>query len=149
MLTCYRFFKELRNCDMHRGGIADQRLMDAYTLFTTVSTPAGLGVAEVPAHIVPVLDAPARISLRGVVGFTGMLFKIIATLDAELSRSKLAEKPFIEKWKAANPHKRMLSSVQKKRAKQIKKLANNARFPEPSDAHKFGDWLNQLGLSQF
>lgn len=149
MLLCYRFFKELRNCSMHGGGIANQRLIDAYNYFSAVATTASLGVSEVPAHSAPAINTHTRLSLRGVVGFTGILFKIIATLDAELSRSKLAERHFVEKWKAANPHKQMLSSVQKKRARQIEKLADNAGFPEPSDANKLGNWLNHLGLSQF
>ena len=89
------------------------------------------------------------ISLRGVVGFTGILFKIIATLDAELSRAKPAERPFLTKWKDTHPAKSMLSSDTNKRAKQIKRLTDGAGFPEPSNPNKFGNWLNQLGLTHF
>jgi hypothetical protein len=146
---CYRYFKELRNCTMHRGGFASQSLVDGFSNFSTVATPSGLGVKEVPRHDVPILDVMIRPSLRGVVGFTGILIKIIVTLDAEFSRSHLSERAFVSKWKTANPHKKMLSANQAKRAKQIKKLAENARFPVPDNVHKFGDWLRDRGLSQF
>jgi hypothetical protein len=149
MLLCYRFFKELRNCDMHGGGIADQRLIDAYNRFLPVATPAALGVAEVPAFIPPIADERVRISLRGVVGFSNIVLRIIATLDAELSRSKLSEKPFLAKWKLAHPLQRMLSAKPKKRNSQIKRMANRAGFPKPSKTNKFGDWLSQGGLTQF
>jgi len=149
MLLCYRFFKELRNCSMHGGGTADQHLMDAYRDFAAVSTTALLGVSEVPEHSAPAIKTQTRLSLRGVVGFTNILLKIIATMDAELSRSKHSEKHFVRKWKTANPHMRMLSSDKWKRARQIKGLAKNAGFPEPSDANSLGDWLSTLGLTNF
>jgi hypothetical protein len=149
MLLCYRFFKELRNCSMHRSGIANQRLVESYQNFFAVATTVRLGVSEVPKHSVPVINTHTSLSLRGVVGFTGILLKIIATLDAELCRSKLSEASFVSKWRAANPNNQMLSSVQKKRARQVVKLTCNAGFPEPSDALKFGSWLNQVGLTQF
>jgi len=149
ILLCYRFFKELRNCDMHRGGVADQRLIDAYGQFSAVATPALLGIDEVPVHDVPVMGSRTKISLRGVVGFTSLVLKIIATLDAELSRSKDSETPFIRKWKAANPHKKMLSGKPKKREQQVKKLAIKAGFPNPEHANQLGDWLAKRGLSQF
>jgi hypothetical protein len=149
LMLCYRFFKELRNCSTHRGGIANQRLIDAYSHFSAVATTAGLGVSEVPEHYAPGINSHTRLSLRGVVGFTGILFKIIATLDAELCRSKRSEQLFIKRWTVANPHQSVLSSLQKKRVRQVKKLACNAGLPDPSGAHKFGNWLNHLGLTKF
>lgn len=149
MLRCYRFFKELRNSDVHRGGIADQRVIDAYTQFAPFATTAALGVPEVPEHTPPVVGAPVRISLRGVVGFSGLVLKIIATLDGELSRSKAAEKALIVRWKAVHSNKKMLSATPLKRQKQITKMANGAGFPKPSNATKLADWLSKEGLTQF
>ena len=126
MLRCYRFFKELRNCDMHRGGMADQRVVDAYNQFAPVANTAKLGVAEVPQHTPPVAGAPLQISLRGVVGFSGLVIKILATLDGELSRSKAAEKALIARWAAVHPKSKMLSAKPLRRQQQITKMGNSA-----------------------
>jgi hypothetical protein len=149
MLLCYRFFKELRNCDMHAGGIADQKLVAACAQFQAIATPAGLGVSEVPAHTAPALGIPVKISLRGVVGFSGIIFRMLATLDAELSYSKLAEASFIRKWKATHANQRMLSARPDKRKTQVERMAHYAGFPKPSNPQGFGNWLTQLGLTQF
>lgn len=149
MLLCYRFFKELRNCNMHGGGIADQRLIDAYDQFTLIATPSKLGVVEVPIHTVPTLGVRVKVSLRGVAGFSNIVLKIIATLDAELSRAKQAEELFIERWKRKYPDPRMLSSKSGRRRTQIRHLAEHAGFPVPTDLHAFGNWLSTLGLTQF
>lgn len=87
MMRCYRFFKELRNTDMHGGGLADQRVLDAYARFSPMATAAALGVSELPEHTAPILGTAVRLSLRGVVGFSHIVLKVMATLDAELSRS--------------------------------------------------------------
>jgi hypothetical protein len=117
--------------------------------FSSVATPASLGVKEVPFHEVPALGSPVKISLRGVVGFTSLALKIIVTLDAELSRSKESEMPFIKRWKASNPHKKPLPGTLKKRARQVQKLAMKAGFPKPEDANQLGNWLAGIGLTQF
>jgi len=149
MMLCFRFFKELRNCDMHRGGIADYRLVDAFNLFHSVATPSLLGVSEVPCHVVPLLNKPVKISLRGAIGFTAIIFKIIATLDAEFCRSDASKKPFIDKWKMAHKSCRTLPSDRKKRAGTINTMAANAGFPLPTDPNKLGEFLKVLRLTQF
>lgn len=146
MLLCYRYFKELRNCYMHQGGISNQKLIDAYNSFSSIATPSKLGVKEVPMHYIPSIDTVTRLSLRGTVGFVGILLKIIITLDAELSRAKMSEKSFIEKWKAANPHIVTLSYTPKTRVKKINGMLERAQLPAPSDHVKFADWLKQLRL---
>jgi hypothetical protein len=149
MLRCYRFFKELRNSDMHRGGMVDQRVVDAYNQFAPVATAAKLGVTEVPQHTTPVVGTPVQISLLGVVGFSGLVIKILATLDGELSRSKAAEKALIARWTAVHPKNKMLSAKPLRRQQQITKMANRAGFPKPSNAAKLGNWLTKEGLTQF
>jgi hypothetical protein len=149
MLLCYRFFKELRNAEMHRGGIADQRVVDAYAAFLPIATPAALGVPEVPAHTVPSLGSAVEVSLRGVVGFSGLVLKIIATIDAELSSALPAEKALMVRWKRIHPNKRMLSADATKRENQIIKMANRAGFPKPSSPTKLANWLSAKGLTQF
>ena len=89
---------------MHGSGIADQRLVDAHATFIPVATPGALGVRRYIYISAPILNAPIQLSLRGVVGFSHIVLKIIATLDAELSRSKDAEKPMAAKWALQHPH---------------------------------------------
>jgi hypothetical protein len=149
MMLCYRFFKELRNSDMHGGGIAEQRLVDAYTQFSAVATTADLGVLEVPIHFPAAIGTKAKLSLRGVVGFSHIVLKIIATLDAELSRSGSAEKSFVKKWKLTNPHRVSLSSGTAKRENKVKRLVKKAGFPKPAKPDAFGDWLKQEALVTF
>ncbi len=149
MLLCYRFFKEQRNCEIHRGGVADQKLIDAYNQFSLVASPASLGVAEVPIHTAPLIAKPIKISLRGVVGLTDIVLKIITTLDAELCRSKDSEPPFITKWKTIHHTPKTLSKVPKKRTRQVEDLAKEAGFPKPRDPMQLGNWLSSKGLTRF
>jgi hypothetical protein len=69
MLKCYRYFKELRNCQIHNGGLADQKAVDAYTEFYPVSSAASLKTKEGIEHFPVVLGDKTQVSLRGVVGF--------------------------------------------------------------------------------
>ena len=43
LILCYRYFKEIRNAQVHSGGIANQTAVDAYNAFLPVSGKAGLG----------------------------------------------------------------------------------------------------------
>jgi hypothetical protein len=149
MMLCYRFFKELRNSDMHGGGITEQRLVDAYTQFSPVATTADLGVSEVPIHFPAAIGTKAKLSLRGIVGFSHIVLKIIATLDAELSRSESAEKSFVRKWKLTNPHRVSLSSGSAKRENKVKRLVKKAGFLKPAKPDAFGNWLKQEALVTF
>ncbi len=149
MMRCYRFFKELRNSDMHGGSIATHRLMDAHAAFVPVATTALLGVPEVPVHLPPVLGEPIRLNLRGTVGFSHIVLKIIATLDAELSRSKDAEKPMAAKWARKHPKATMLPGDRKRRGKQIQLKVRLAGFPNAKNPNNFGDFLDDLGLVHF
>ncbi|MDB6063982.1 MAG: hypothetical protein JWR26_190 [Pedosphaera sp.] len=149
MMLCYRLFKEIRNSDMHGGGVAEQRLVDAYAQFSTVATTADLGVSEVPVHFPTAIGTKAKLSLRGVVGFSHIVLKIIATLDAELSRSESAEKYFIRKWKLTHPYRLSLSSGSAKRENKVKQFVKKAGFPKPAKPEALGDWLKQKALVFF
>lgn len=98
-LLCFRFFKEIRNCLIHNGGCADQKCVDAHVAFLPVATASALGVKECPNHIAPTLDQNVKLSLRGVVGLTDIIRRLVVTLDSELARSSKAEAVFIERWR--------------------------------------------------
>ena len=147
MLKCYRYFKELRNRLMHGGGIADEKLMSAYAAFEPVANPQALGVAQVPAYEVPVLGSRTRLLLRGAVGFTHIVFKIMATVDAELSRTLASEASFVAKWRALYANPERLVDEPRKRDNRINWMMHNAGFPRPQQHDLFSTWLISRSLA--
>ena len=90
MLKCYRHFKEVRNCLIHNGGVADQRMVDAYLDFLPVSSASALRTKESIQHYPAVLGETTRLSLRGVVGFCDIVLRMMITIDAEISGSSIS-----------------------------------------------------------
>ena len=99
-LKCYRYFKELRNDIVHQGGRAGKWTVDTYNAFKPIATPVGLGVKEVPLHLpVSVEGQQVRLHLRGVVGFSDILRRLIITIDCEFLRSDAAGPLLVERLK--------------------------------------------------
>ena len=71
--------------------------MSAYQAYTLLSA-SDLNVAEKPVLSPVSLNKPITLSLRGVIGFSDIVLRIIATLDAEFSGSPLAEREFRDQW---------------------------------------------------
>ena len=107
-MLCYRFFKEARNCYMHHNFVASQKLIDAYNAFLSIATCNDLDVSEVPIILPPTLGQRVQLNLRGVIGFSQLIIRIIIITDINLLRSKAAEKEFIDR-KPADWHCRTLS----------------------------------------
>lgn len=91
LLKCYRYFKELRNCFMHRGRKCDGKLYGAQSEFIPVATKAGLGMSFIPEHKVYAQGDSIELSFHGVLGFTDVILRIVTTIDIELSKSIQAE----------------------------------------------------------
>lgn len=131
LIACYRFFKELRNAQVHNGGLATKEAVAAYKAFAPVSGRAALGMKGILVHD-PVAEGQAiTLHLRGVVGFCDILFRMMVTVDAELSRSHQAEgvleaalKQVTRRTLSSNPHRRHLQLLNHIRA---------ARLPKPMD----------------
>lgn len=117
-MLCYRFFKEARNCYMHHNFVASKDLVDAYNAYIPFATCNDLNVTEVPIIILPVLGHRVKLSLRGVIGFSQLVRRIIIITDINLLRSKAAEKEFMDrkpiKWNC-----RTLSSDATRAERQI------------------------------
>jgi hypothetical protein len=142
LLHCYRFFKECRNCLAHNGGIATAKAVESYLQFSTVAHPASLGVTEVPAHNKTILGDPIRLDLRGVVGFSDIVLRIVVTLDAELSRSVRAERHFKEQWLRCNGRRYTLKTASAdERARQVQRLVAKLRLPRPLHTAALETWL--------
>ena len=105
LMHCYRVFKEARNCYMHNGSIADDRLKNAYDAYLPHGNTTDLCVSEVPAFYEPIPDKPLKVSLRGVVGFSYILIKILVSLDSELLRASMAEKEFLNRYRETHVDK--------------------------------------------
>ena len=123
-LLCYHYFKELRNCLIHKGGIADHKCIDAYAAFSPVATPAALGMRECPQHVPPTLNNPVGLSLRGVVGMTEVVLRLVVTLDSQFARNRRAETVFLTAWQQvyATKPKPMLPAGADQKRKRMRHL---------------------------
>lgn len=102
---------------------------------------------EVPTHEAPVLGNPIKLHLRGVVGFSDIVMRIVSTLDAELSRSIKAEKHLKSQW--MKRHGRRYSVKTKDsvaRSKQIQRLMKRLDLPMPKRTIELEQWLRAQQL---
>lgn len=131
LLICYRYFKECRNCIVHNNRIADQKTVNAYLQFVAIAKPENFDIKEVPQHILTEIDKPIRLSIRGIVGLSDVVRRMIATIDAELARSESAEFEFLARWKKKIPSKIQLSNDENRKRKQIMSYVLSLGFPSP------------------
>lgn len=126
-MLCYRYFKEARNCYMHKNCLVSKALIDAYIEFLPIATLTDLDVSEVPIVSPPTLGNPVRLSLRGVIGFSQIVQRIIILSDINLIRSIAAEKELVKRaprnWK-----KRTFSANQTAAKGQANSYARKAGF---------------------
>jgi hypothetical protein len=142
LLRCYRYFKECRNCLVHGSGLAGIKLVRAYNEFLSVATPAKLDVEEVPVHEGVVLGKPIKLHLRGVVGLSDIVLRMVSTIDAELSRSVAAEQYFISQWIALHGRRYTLKTNDSEaRSRQIRRLMGKLQLPKPKDTKALDVWL--------
>lgn len=145
LIACYRYFKEIRNAQVHSGGIANQAAVAAYQAFQPVSGKGDLGRKGELVFDPVVLGQPVALHLRGVVGFTDVLIKIMVTVDAELCRSEKAEAIFEKEHRLANA-KGTLSANPKRRNEQAGKRCIAAGYPRPRNAEAIYNFLRAKKL---
>lgn len=147
LMKCYRVFKETRNCYMHNGSKADARLISAYTDYIPVATTTDLCVSETPEFFQPILGYDIQISLRGVVGFSYVLIKIMVSLDAELLCTSDAEKEILVRYKNKHTDKdghfilRTLKPDLDSAHKQVKRYIQQCGFALPQTADDLTNFL--------
>jgi hypothetical protein len=140
MMLSYRYFKEIRNCEIHHGGVYDKKAQEAYEAFLPTSDKKSLGMKG-DLFFEPVTQgARVKLHLRGVVGFCDILLRVIATVDAELSRSSLAEVPF-KMWMIATKHPKVLSGNVHRRNMQVTERCRAAGLPRPQDVEAAYEFL--------
>ncbi len=130
LMASYRFFKELRNSQIHNGGIVDRKAVNAYRAFAPVANKAALGMKGVLVHD-PISEGDKiKLHIRGVVGFCDILFRMMITVDAELCRCIKAEDILEARFKGTKRHY-LLSGNPQRRRMQINDLCRAARLPKP------------------
>jgi len=146
LMLAYRYFKEIRNVEMHSGGVASQAAQDAYTAFVPYSDQRGLGLKGELAFEPVIAGSPVCLHLRGVVGFCDILLRIIATVDAELCRSRKAESVLRHYLAASEYRQMMLSGDPKKRRGQVVTRCTRAGLPRPKDPEAIYQFLRAQRL---
>ena len=142
LFLCYRYFKELRNCYMHNGRKANSKLVDAHSNYIAVAVPQNLDVSECPESYPVVGGESIKISLRGVVGFSSILFKIILTLDNELMVAAVAEeKEFIPRWSSKHTPIKTLKPDVSSAEQQVSRYVNQCGFSKPMDLSTMRSFL--------
>lgn len=143
LLTCFRYFKECRNCLAHNGGVCDTKLETAYNAFSAVASRASLGLKEVPAHSALKANDPVVLHFRGVVGLCDVVLRIAATVDAEMTRSAKAEQVFIRYWREL--HGKRVYTLKPKsaaaRSSQIKRYISKLDLPKVNATVKIEQFL--------
>ena len=145
-LKVYRFFKECRNSIIHRGGKTDRRTVDAYN--ATIGLSAGdLDVEEVPEmHAVSAIDENVRISLRGVVGFSQIVLKLVEVMDAELIKAEKSIDCFVNQVKEFTPYPNTLPHETHKAEKRIEGIMRSAGFLPPKHSAAFVQLLRDKAI---
>jgi len=146
LMLCYRYFKECRNCYIHNGRYGTKALQRAYSAFQGVADPSLLGVNETPQHFPVSVNEPVQLTLRGVAGFGDVLFRLVATLDAELSKAKAAEMVFVARWQQAVSQHVRQSHKQSTRTTQLRKVMRAMRMPDPNEEVLLESFLVSRGL---
>lgn len=145
-LKVYRFFKECRNSIIHRGGKTDQRTVDAYNDIVGI-TAADIDVAEVPEMFtMSAVDETVKISLRGVVGFSQIVLKLVEVIDTELIKSEKAIDCFVKQVKEYTPYAYTLSQDTRISEKKIIGIMRRSGFLQPKHSAAFLHLLRNTGI---
>lgn len=144
-MKIYRYFKECRNCIVHRGGLTTQRVIDAYADIVNY-TPQDLNIKEVPQIILNNINDSIKISLRGVVGFSQIILKIVSTFDIELIKSNTSKAYFVGQLKSQNSHPLVLPILGSKIIRTICSVIAKARFIKPLDPMSLLPLLQQENI---
>jgi hypothetical protein len=140
LLLCYRYFKELRNSQIHNGGKASDKAAEAAREFAPVSTKAALGMKGELIHHPIVKGSDIVLSLRGVVGFCDILLRMMITVDAELSRSLSAE-AVLETAIKATKLDTTFSSNPQRRHMQVIRCCKSVGLPKPANVEAMRQFI--------
>lgn len=144
-LKIYRYFKECRNCIIHNGGIADNKLNEAYCEIECL-TPSDIDVIEFPQLSRATEGEILNLNLRGIVGFSQILLKIVATLDIEFIKSDNALTYFIDQVKHFNHIGICAPSNFQKKKNLTEAIAKRAHFIKPEFSEDLCNLFKSNGI---
>lgn len=143
LLVCYRYFKELRNSFAHNGGRISQRQMDAQAALSNSIVNGKIGKVNAPDfYSAPSVGDPAKVSYRGVIGFTEVVLHILATYDSILSKTPLVE---VELKSALRPDKGTWPTDERGKARRFIKIFDPNKFPKFSPTPAMVSFLKSEG----
>jgi hypothetical protein len=145
MLLIYRYFKEVRNALVHAGGLATAQLVKAHQDLQKVTTKSAR-LKEIPEHYPPAAGQPVEFSLRGVIGLTAVVLRLVMTIDAELSQTQVAEDEFVQRFRDRYGTV-VLPGGQPQRSRRVRLLTKNLGFPEPKSVQKIDELLASEALT--
>jgi hypothetical protein len=150
-MIAYRCFKECRNSLMHGGGIASDMCAAAYDRYKPLSK-SDLAAAEHPEMHSIVAGARIGLSIRGVVGFSEVILKLIATLDAELARTRGAEAELLAQWQTVigdKSNRPTLPTSKNRRKERIRMLVGKLGLPKPEQTGELETFLVERNLVSY
>lgn len=128
-MLMYRYLKAARNSFMHGNCIASQWLLDEYSAYSAVANINDLDVTEVPVIIPPVLGQKVHLSIRGVIGFSDFMQRILTISDIFLLQTKAAEEEFVTR-RPSNIIPTLSTNINRAK-EQIGQLCVSAGFLRP------------------
>lgn len=139
-MLLYRVFKEFRNCYMHNNRLASHRLISAYNDYQPIATPRGLDITEVPVLFAPSLHEPVKLSIRGVIGFSCFLQRILIISDLYLLQTKAAEEELINR-KPISWSTKTIGGNTAKQQSHVKRYVSSCGLLKPNYSNELKDYL--------
>ena len=111
----YKYFKSCRNCCAH-GNRTFSKIAETNYGAIKLMTKEDCGVKEFPQITETVEGNPLKLFLRGVVGFYGILIRIINHYDIMAADKKGVESEVIRRWSAISSVQLPSSEMKRNRA---------------------------------
>lgn len=146
LLLVYRYFKECRNSYAHANGGATAGVVAAYADLAN-TTAATLKARELPKMSAPTLGDPVVLSLRGVIGLTGIVYQMVRTIDALLAATVTAEQEFLSNYRQRLPAKTMLPAHGPARQTRLRYLCWQLGYSRPAIVAELDTLLSSEGLT--
>lgn len=145
LIHTYRYFKEIRNCNIHHGGFPTENAKNSYGNFKSITTTELLA-KEIPEHPIPDEGQKLNLTLRGVVGLGDIVLKLIATLDAEFASTAQAHNHLKAKWKDKVGPTQTLPSDKKESQNKVEGMFRKMHIAAPNVSDDLLILLRQLKL---
>lgn len=144
-LHYYRYFKEIRNCIVHSGGIAGTKLISEYNIVQGI-TEQDLNVNELPSLGAVSINNQVNFTLRDSVWFSQILIKLVVTFDTEFIKSNHAEKYFCKEIKRVYKKRKLNPYDTSAIHEMVRSLAGKDFFKRPHYEEKIYELLKKNGV---